>query len=219
MGLPNTVSLERPPPPPQPRVACLCCPSWLPSWLLHDPDSTRLPSHIGRGLTPECSGFKDLSPDTPLIQAQPCSWKPCGEWALACDCLGWTFFLHPNEWPENDAGAPEGHSQGPSGSVLLCTFCIAPPAPSDPLTVSRSPNTHSHTLTPAVLHSLSLAAPAAHPLRHLLFLYPEYPFPKYPQALPSLLPKHCFSRKPVLTTRHTHSSSPSLISFQEAIVT
>lgn len=42
---------------------------------------------------------------------------------------------------------------GPSGSVLLCTFCIAPPAPSDPLTVSRSPNTRSHSDT----HCLTLS--------------------------------------------------------------
>lgn len=71
-------------------------------------------------------------------------------------------------WAGPSSSTPvSGPATGPSGSVLFCTFCIAPPAPSDPLTVSRSPNTHSHTLTPAVLHSLSLAAPAAHPLRHL----------------------------------------------------
>lgn len=161
------------PHPPQPQVACLCHPFALPSQLLCDPDSTRLASHIHGALASEASGFRGLSPDTPLIQDRlqvpamlvEATWNG---WLLLCPCLGWNPVPPPCFCCPRRRGASCGGSSvlGPRGPCLACPspdtlFLLAASAPATPPAgLSPSPThmlAHSHTYTVTLTDALTLS--------------------------------------------------------------
>lgn len=155
MGLPNTVSMERPPRHPSPR--------WLASATLASSPPGFSRPRFDPPAPPTSAGVSLLSalgvqgtPQTRLsFQDQPRSWKPCGEWELACDCLELELLPHPVNGQKMMPAHPERDPvTGPSGSVLLCTLRIAPPAL---LTLHSKPLTqHTHTL-PRAPHCLALS--------------------------------------------------------------